>query len=139
MKIKLASIKIRWYILVVGVLVAAVAFGELIIPNTFTTGAVASAAQVNANFDAVKTEVDGKIDAVIGGTGISATEVAGSVTVALAIPNDSITDVLIAPGAVGTSELKNDSVGPPQLGTNSVGLSEMQNNSVGSNEITGPR
>ena len=134
MKIKLAAIKIRWYILVVGVLVAAVTFGELIIPNTFTTGQVASAAQVNANFDAVKAEVDGKIDEIINGPLITATE-APTGTVSLGIAANTITAGHIAAGAVGTSELAANSVGSPQLGANSVGLSEMQDNAVGSAEI----
>lgn len=34
----------------------------LIIPNTFSTGQIADPAQVNANYDAIKTIVNGKID-----------------------------------------------------------------------------
>ena len=48
---------------------SAVSAGTLSLPNTFTNGEVADADEVNANFDAVKTEVDDndvRIDAVLG-------------------------------------------------------------------------
>jgi hypothetical protein len=49
----------RWLVALGAVFVPAVALGSLTLPYTFVSGTAIKAAEVNANFTAVKTNVDG--------------------------------------------------------------------------------
>lgn len=104
---------------VVGMFALAVAAeaSDVTIPNVFTTGTTASAAQVNLNFAAVEAAVDNndaRLDAIEGGGVTSAyitngtiatVDIANSAITGTKVATDTLTATNIAAGAIGASEL----------------------------------
>jgi len=84
------------------------------VPHVFTSGTVASASEVNANFAALvnRTDIDGSN---IRDGSVGSSDLAG----------DSVLSSHIASNAVGSSEIASDAVGSGEISSGAVGTSEL--------------
>lgn len=91
----------------------------LSIPNTFVSGTTISSSQMNANFSAISSVVNGTLNDVnLKNAGITGSTklIDGTVTLAK-MAGDSVNAAKIVDGSVGTVELADNAVTGPKIGT----------------------
>jgi hypothetical protein len=91
------------------------------IPHSFTDATIAEASEVNANFDAVETFVNGLQDGTLLDSNIITTS---------KLADNSITNVKIAPDAVTTVKILDNSITQAKLADRTVGSAELDNLSL---------
>lgn len=85
--------------------------GQLSTPNTFVAGTAAKASEVNANFEAVESVVNGNIDTTnLKDVSVTTGKLADSAVTTAKIADDAVTSAKIADNAVTAAKLASDAV-----------------------------
>ena len=115
--------------------------GQLSTPNTFVAGTAAKASEVNANFQAVESVVNGNIDTTnlkdvsvttgkLADSAVTTAKIADDAVTSAKIPEDAVTSAQIADGAVTGSQIGALEVTTAHLADDAVTLAKMADSSV---------